>query len=62
MERSGRDGVNGERSGIGAWGRGEGMRRGAARVWERVGTGLGGGLNGIGKGLEWERGGGDGGG
>lgn len=41
MERSGRDGVNGERSGTGAWGRGEGMRREAAREREGVGTGAG---------------------
>ena len=49
MERSGRDGVNRERSSMGVRGRGEGMRRGAARVWERVGTGLGRGWDGGGE-------------
>ena len=52
MERSGREGVNGERSGMGARGRGEGMRRecggvpqGGVKGFERgregVGTGAG---------------------
>ncbi len=62
MERSGRDGVNGERSGMGARGKGEGVRRECGRNAEGCRKGVGEGWNRIGRGLEWGREGGNGGG